>query len=151
MNIEELIASLNPADLVLNATPLVLWEMGGATDMESTASFMYQGGMWPPQASAKRRPPPRKDERPEKKYWVFVKEELTAFLCTNDKKYKELWARINGIEKQGTSAVVLVVSGYLGEKHGLQASVLAGFVAVVFYGALKIGTQAFCQYAQSET
>ena len=32
------------------------------------------------------------------------KEELTTFLRTNDKKYKDLWSRINALEKKGTSA-----------------------------------------------
>jgi hypothetical protein len=75
---------------------------------------------------------------------------LTTFLCTNDKRYKELWSRINAVEKRGTTAVVLVISGYLGEQFGLQASVLAGFVAVVLYGVLKIGKEAYCRLALPE-
>jgi hypothetical protein len=32
----------------------------------------------------------------------MVKEELATFLCTNDKKYRELWSRINALEKKGS-------------------------------------------------
>ena len=150
MEPSELLAQLNSSDLTLEATALMAWEIGAVSDMDSVARFMYRGGPWPSQASAK---PPRHiklsedDPRPEKKYWLMVKEELTAFLCTNDKRYKELWSRINAIEKKGTGAVVLVVSGYLGERFGLEGSVLAGFVAVFFYGVIKVGKEAYCRMA----
>ena len=148
MEPSELLAHLNSSDLTIEATALMAWEIGAVSDMDSVAKFLYRGGPWPPQASAR---PPRHiklsedDPRPEKKYWLMVKEELTALLCTNDKKYKELWSRINAIEKKGTSAIVLVISGYLGERFGLQASLLAGFVAVFFYGVLKVGKEAYCR------
>lgn len=144
----DFLAYLNPTELTLEATALMAWEIGAVGSMDEVAQFMYRGGPWPPQASAR---VPRHfklsedDPRPEKKYWAMVKEELTTFLCTNDKKYKELWSRINSLESKGTSAVVLVVSGYLGEKFGLQASLLAGFVAVFFYGILKIGKESYCR------
>ena len=147
----DLLAHLNTSDLALEATPLMLWELGAATGMDEVARFMYRGGPLPPQASAKR---PKEDllylltdERPERKYWEMVKAELTTFLCTNDKKYRELWSRINALEGKGTSAIVLVVSGYLGERFGLQASLLAGFVAVFFYGVIKVGKEAYCRLA----
>lgn len=148
MEFTELLTYLDPAELTLEATALMAWEIGAVGSMDEVAQFMYQGGPWSPQASARR---PRHfklsedDPRPEKKYWAMVKDELTVFLCTNDKKYKELWSRINALERKGTSAVVLVVSGYLGEKFGLQASMLAGFVAVFFYGVLKIGKESYCR------
>lgn len=144
----ELLECLNLTELTFEATALVAWEIGAVGSMDEVAQFMHRGGPWPPQASTKG---PRHfklsedDPRPEKEYWAMVKEELTAFLCTNDKKYKELWSRINALESKGTSALVLVVSGYLGEKFGLQASLLAGFVAVFFYGILKIGKESYCR------
>ena len=61
-----------------------------------------------------------------------------------------MWARINAIEAKGTSSIVLIVSGYLGEKFGLQASLLAGFVAVFFYGVLKVGKEAYCSMVEPE-
>ena len=150
MDQSELLAHLNTSELAVEATALMAWEIGAVDDMESVAQFMYRGGPWPPQASAR---PPRHiklsedDPRPEKKYWLMVKEELRSFLCTNDKKYKELWSRISALEKNGTSAIVLVISGYLGERFGLHASLLAGFVAVFFYGVIKVGKEAYCRMA----
>jgi hypothetical protein len=153
MHITELLADLELNDLVLEATPLVMWDLGVIDNMDDIAQFLWRGGPRPPQASAR----PHKDtialivdERPDKKYWQMVKEELTAFLCSNDKKYKELWSRINALESKGTSSIVLLVSGYLGEKFGLQASLLAGFVAVFFYGVLKISKEAYCRLAFSQ-
>lgn len=150
MDTDELLSHLNLSELVVEATPLVAWEIGVVGDMDSVARFMCRGGPWPPQASIK---PPRHfklsedDSRPDKKYWEMVKQELTIFLCGNDKKYKGLWSRINALERKGTSAIVLLVSGYLGEQFGLQASLLAGFVALFFYGILKIGKEAYCRLA----
>jgi len=142
-----LASKIKSADLASEEPALVAWEIGAVSDMDSVAQFLYRGGPWPPVAATKL---PRhyklseNDARPEKKYWALVKEELTTFLCTNDKKYKDLWSRINALEKKGTSAIVLVISGYLGERFGLQASLLAGFVAVFLYGALKVGKEAYC-------
>ncbi|MDB5801747.1 MAG: hypothetical protein JWL63_2686 [Rhodocyclales bacterium] len=144
----DLLASLSSTELTLEATALMAWEIGAVSSMDEVAQFMYRGGPWPPQASApgsRRIKLSEDDPRPEKKYWAMVKDELTVFLCTNDRKYKELWSRINALENKGTSAVVLVVSGYLGEKFGLQASLLAGFVALFFYGILKIGKESYCR------
>lgn len=153
MHTPDLLADLNANDLVLEATPLAMWDLGVIDNMDDIARFLWKGGPRPPQASA--RPPKGTmglivDDRPDKKYWQMVKEELTAFLCSNDKKYKELWSRINALESKGTSAIVLLVSGYLGEKFGLQASLLAGFVAVFFYGVLKVGKEAYCRLALSK-
>ncbi len=148
MNSTDLLAALNSTELIYEARALMAWEIGTVQDMDSVAQFMYKGGPWLPQASSR---PPRRiqlsedDPRPEKKYWILVRDELTIFLCMDDKKYKELWSRINSLEKKGTGVLVLVVSGYLGEKFGLQASLLAGFVAVFFYGVLKIGKEAYCR------
>lgn len=150
MEPSELLSHLNPSDLIVEATALMAWEIGAASDMESVVKYMYRGGPWLPQASAR---PPRHiklsedDPRPEKKYWLMVKGELTTLLCTNDKKYKELWSRISALEKKGTSAIVLVISGYLGERFGLHASLLAGFVAVFLYGVVKVGKEAYCRMA----
>ena len=153
MDSTALLEQLDSTELTYHATALIAWEIGAVSDMESVAQFMYRGGPSLPQASARS---PRHiklsedDPRPDKKYWDLVKEELTVFLCTNDKKYKELWSRINALENKGTGGIILVVSGYLGEKFGLQASVFAGFVAVIFYGALKVGKEAYCRMAMPE-
>ncbi|MDR2328310.1 MAG: hypothetical protein LBE58_01800 [Comamonas sp.] len=146
----DFIHNLNSKELLLEATPLVLWDKGIVENMDDVAKFLWRGGPQPPQASAR---PPKDtmglivDKRPEMKYWEMVKVELTIFLCSKDRKYKNLWSRINALESKGTNAIVLVVSGYLGEKFGLQASMLAGFVAVFFYGILKIGKEAYCRLA----
>lgn len=153
MNSSDLLSHMNPNDLVYEATALVAWEVGAAKDMDQVAGYLYKGGPNLPQAGMR---PPNDgmgfivDDRPDKKYWTLVKEELTTFLCTSDKKYKELWSRITALENKGTNAIVLLISGYLGEQFGLQASILAGFVAVFLYGVIKIGKEAYCRLAIPE-
>ena len=76
MEPSELLSHLNPSDLIVEATALMAWEIGAASDMESVVKYMCRGGPWLPQASAR---PPRHiklsedDPRPEKKYWLMVK------------------------------------------------------------------------------
>jgi hypothetical protein len=149
------LSNLDAHELTIHTPLLYAWELGAVDNMDAVARYLVRGGP-KLQASARRRPPGmmeynalEDDPRPDKKYWEMVKEELTAFLCTNDKRYKELWIRIRALESKSTSAIVLLVSGYLGEKFGLQASLIAGFVAVVFYGVLKVGTEAYCRLALS--
>lgn len=146
MDKQELLNSLDPLELQLEATPLVIWRMG-VTDVEQIAAFMYRGGPTPPQMSS--RPPTvaSEDHRPEKKYWEFVKAEMHAFLCTDDKKYKSLWKEIKASRTGATSAVVGIISAFLAQSIGAVATVLSGFVAVCLFAAMKIGTEAYCKYS----
>ena len=149
MDTNELLTIINIDDLTYEATSLMAWEIGAVNNIDAVARYMWHGGPFPPQAAAKR---PRRiqlsqdDPRPDEKYWHFVKQEMFSFLCENSPKYKVLWERLGKIEKKSTSAVVLVVSGYIGEKAGVEVSMLAGFVAVCLYAFVKISKEAFCEY-----
>lgn len=152
MNTQNLISIINTDELTYEATSLMAWEMGVVDNIDDVAQFMWKGGPFPPQASAKR---PSKiklsedDPRPKKKYWYFVKNEMFRFLCENNPKYKELWIRIGKLENKSTSAIVLVISGYIGEKSGVEGIILAGFVAVCLYGAAKVSKEALCEYLKA--
>lgn len=153
MDAQTLINHIDSIELTYEATPLMAWEIGAADNVDDVAQFMWKGGPIPPQASVKR--PGRiklseEDPRLEKRYWDFVKKEMFLFLCENDPKYKELWDRIGKLENKSTSALVLVISGYIGEKAGVEGSLLAGFVAVCLYGAVKISKEALCQHLKSK-
>ncbi len=74
---------------------------------------------------------------------------MFSFLCEDSPKYKELWERLGKLEKKSSSAIVLVISGYIGEKAGMEGSILAGFVAVCLYGAAKVSKEALCQYMRN--
>ncbi len=153
MNSIDLLAKIKPDDLLYEATALFAWEVGAAKNMDQVAAFMYRGGPNLPQASSKRPIDSMAfitDDRPDKRYWTLVKEELTKFLCTTDIKYEPLWSRINAIEGKGTNAIVLLISGYFGEQFGLDGTILAGFVAVFLYGVIKIGKEAYCRLALPE-
>lgn len=153
MDTSALLNCLDRNELTYEATSLITWEIGAANNIDSVAKFMYKGGPFPPQAALK---PPRRillseeDQRPEKKYWEFVKEEMATFLCTSDERYKELWKRIDALENKSTTALVAIISAYIGEKLGVEAALLAGFVAVCLYGAIKIGKEALCRYLNEQ-
>jgi hypothetical protein len=149
VNIQELVESLDLQQLTLEATALMAWEMGVVNDEESVAQFMYYGGPFPPQASA-RRGPIHEDRRPAKKYWEFVRDEMRIFLCTDDKRYRELWKRINALEKNAKTSLVPVIAAFLGQQIGAPATLLAGFVAVCLYAAAKLGTYAYCCYVTQD-
>ena len=144
MNTQSLLAAITLADLTLEATPLVIWEMGAASTDDDIARFMYRGGPFPPQASLKL--PPVEDHRPEKKYWDYVKSEMRVFLCTDDKKYRALWKQISELQKKSTTAIVSVIAAFLGASIGASTTLLAGFVAVCLFGVLKVGKEAYCDF-----
>jgi hypothetical protein len=146
MDVEFLLATLNKDQLIYEASPLVAWDIGTAETIDDVAEYMYKGGRYSPQASAK---PPQvhgPDQRPSKKYWDCIKSEFLVFLCSSDQKYSELWNRLGKIQNQGTTVIVGVISAYMGSKLGIEAGVVSGFVAVCLYGALKIGKEALCKY-----
>lgn len=152
MDTQSLLNSIDLDDLTYEATPLMAWEMGAVDNIDDVAQFMWNRGPIPPHASAKR--PWRlllskDDPRPDKKYWTYVKEELYRFLCENDPAYNKLWERLGKLENKTTGAIVVVISGYIGEKAGVEGSILAGFVAVCLYGAAKISKEAFCKYVRA--
>lgn len=148
MNTQSLLAEIDSRELTYEAPPLFVWEMGIASTDEDVANFMYRGGRLPPQMSTRRAPP--EDPRPEKKYWDYVKAEMRLFLCTDEKKYKVLWKQINDMEKRSTTAIVGVIAAFLGSSLGATATILAGFVAVCLYAALKVGKEAYCSFTAQQ-
>jgi len=144
MDAHMLLQALDPAELIYEATPLIAWDIGAVSNEEDVAKFMYRGGPFSPQASVKRSL--TKDRRPDQKYWYFVKKEMHAFLCTNDKRYCELWKQINALLKKSTTAIVGVIATFLGASIGAPATLLAGFIAVCLYAAIKLGKEAYCSY-----
>ena len=145
MNTQSLIGHLDLAALTAEAPPLIAWKLGLVENEDGVAAFMYHGGPVSPQASAAGRG--GEDRRPDRTYWESVKTEMHLFLCTDDKRYKKLWARIDGLENKGTAALVSVIATFLGASIGAPATLLAGFVAVCLYGMTKLGKEAYCRYA----
>ncbi|WP_152033899.1 hypothetical protein [Paracidovorax avenae] len=148
MDTQTLLAEIDARELTYEAPPLFAWETGIASTDEEVASLMYRGGRFPPQMSTRRTPP--EDTRPEKTYWDHVKNEMRLFLCTDEKKYKALWKQIEAIQKKSTTAIVGVIATFLGSSLGAPATILAGFVAVCLYAALKVGKEAYCGYSSNE-
>lgn len=148
MDTPNLLASINLTELTYEATALVAWQIGALSTEEEVASFMYRGGNSPPQASAK--PPPAEDRRPDRKYWEYVKFEMRLFLCTDDKKYRALWKQIAELQKKSTTTIVGVIAAFLGASVGAPETLLAGFVAVCLYAAVKLGKEAYCSFTANE-
>jgi hypothetical protein len=147
MNTQSLLAEIDAHELTYEAPPLFAWEMGIASTEEEVANLMYRGGRFPPQMSMRRTPPD--DYRPEKTYWNQVKAEMRLFLCTDDKKYKALWKKIDSMQKRSTSAIVGIIAAFLGESLGAPSTIVAGFVALCLYAALRVGKEAYCTYSNS--
>jgi hypothetical protein len=144
MDSGSLISAIDVNELLVEAPNLVAWKIGVVSDMDGVAQFMYKGGPYSPQASAKL--PAGEDRRPEKSLWECVKYEMRMFLCTEQPRYQPLWKRITDLENRNTSAVIGVIAAFLGQIVGAPATLLAGFVAVCLYGAAKLGKEAYCRY-----
>lgn len=144
MDTKTLFDAFNPDELTAEAPNLIAWKLGLVDNMDDVAQFMYRGGPLSPRAAT--HPPAAEDMRPEKKYWELVKEEMSIFLCKDEQRYQALWKRIAALEKEGTAALVGVISAFLGQLIGAPATLLAGFVAVCLYGVAKLGKEAYCRY-----
>lgn len=144
MDSSTLLAELNPEELIVAAPPAIAWKLGIVDSADGVAQFMYKGGPYP-MASAEPEWP--EDRRPDKSYWQAVKAEMHHFLCTDDMRYSALWKQIAELKRKSTPSIVALVSAYLGSIIGVAGTLIAGFVAVCFYAALKIGTEAYCRYS----
>lgn len=145
MDTQALLSGIDLGELTATAPPLVAWKLGLVENEDQVAAFMYRGGPVSPQASAGRNL--GEDRRPDKSYWEAVKTEMHLFLCTGDKRYRELWKRIDALEGKGTAALVAVIATFLGSTIGAPATLIAGFVAVCLYGIAKLGKEAYCRYS----
>ena len=145
MDTKALLSDIDLGELTATAPPLVAWKLGLVENEDQVAAFMYRGGPVSPQASAGGKP--GEDRRPDKRYWEAVKAEMHLFLCTGDKRYRELWKRIDALEGKGTTALVGVIAASLGATLGAPATLVAGFVAVCLYGIAKLGKEAYCRYS----
>lgn len=112
VNTQTLLEAIDATELTYKATALVAWEICTVSNTEDVAQFMYLGGPLPPQASAKKTPP-IEDKRPEKKYWQFVKKEMHAFLCTDDKRYRELWMQLTLCRKNQLQLLSVLLPVFL--------------------------------------
>jgi hypothetical protein len=145
VNAQSLIGHLDLVELTAQAPSLTAWKLGLVENEDGVAAFMYHGGPGSPHAYAGGIG--GEDRRPDRTYWESVKTEMHLFLCTDDKRYKKLWARIDALENKGTTALVSVIATFLGASIGAPATLVAGFVAVCLYGMAKLGKEAYCSYA----
>ena len=145
MDTKTLLSDIDLGELTATAPPLIAWKLGLVENEDQFAAFMYRGGPVSPQASAGRNP--GEDRRPDKSYWEAVKTEMHLFLCAGDKRYRELWTRIDALEGKGTAALVGVIATFLGSAIGAPATLIAGFVAICLYGIAKLGKEAYCRYS----
>ena len=145
MDTKALLSGIDLGELTAAAPPLVAWKLGLVENEDQAAAFMYRGGPVSPQASAGGKP--GEDRRPDKSYWAAVKTEMHLFLCTGDKRYRDLWKRIDALEGKGTTALVGVIATFLGATLGAPATLVAGFVAVCLHGIAKLGKEAYCRYS----
>ena len=145
MNTQSLLSEIDLGELTASAPPLIAWKLGLVQSEDEVAAFMYYGGPASPRASVGGTP--GEDRRPDRSYWEAVKTEMHHFLCTNDKRYREIWKRIDALEGKGTTALVGVIATSLGATIGAPATLIASFVAVCLYGVAKLGKEAYCRSA----
>jgi len=145
MDTQSLLSDINPDELTVFAPTLSAWRHDLLNSEDQVAQFMVYGGPMSPTASAGG--PPSQDKRPDRRYWDAVKEEMHTFLCTDDKRYKDLWKRISDLESRSTTTLVGLIAAYLGSVLGAPATLLTGFIAVCLYGMIKIGKEAYCRQA----
>ena len=65
-------------------------------------------------------------------YWSLVKHEFDTFVCTKDKKYRELRNKLSDEGAKVTTLIVSTISAALAEKIGIMAGVITPLLLFVY-------------------
>nr|WP_136252535.1 hypothetical protein [Ningiella ruwaisensis] len=90
------------------------------------------------------------DNRPPKSYWTSVKSEFHLFFCTDDKRYDKLRKQLDEAVTPTSTAIISIISAFIGDMVGVEAGVIVGLIAVCLYGVLKVGKEAYCAIAHNK-
>ena len=122
-------------------------------DPEKAALFLYREGYSSPMNAVgdkerfRRIAEEELRQRPSKKYWERVKEELHILICTKDPKYEKLRDSLQDANEKGTKYVITMISSAIGSVMGVEAGVISAFCAVLLHSVVKIGVEAYCALA----
>ena len=140
------IDGLSELELQSLAPPLFVFD----DDIETAASLMYREGIASPVASTEEdstmidRMRVELNSRPPKNYWIAVKSEIRLLVCTDDEKYRKLREQLSLEAKKGTAPAVAAISAVVGSVLGVEATLIAGFIALALYAVIKVGKEAYC-------
>jgi hypothetical protein len=78
-------------------------------------------------------------------YWIALKREFRRLVCTNDKRYLALKARLNAAGSKSQLTLVSTIAVAVSAHVGLAAGVLVPFCSLCLIALIKLGKEAFCQ------
>ena len=82
--------------------------------------------------------------------WVALKKEFYSLLCTDDPTYTDVRSKLTSSGTGVTILTVAIVAQALGDKLGLVCGPIVTLVAVLIYGALRLGQQSICATLAAE-
>lgn len=77
-------------------------------------------------------------------YYKEIKKEFYILICTDDEKYAELRNKYIDTGEKLIKSSISFISGVLAMKTNIQVGVATQLVALLFYGTLSIGKNAWC-------
>jgi hypothetical protein len=82
------------------------------------------------------------------KYWSALKREFRRLVCTNDKRYSTLKARLNAAGSKSQLTLVSTIAVAVSAHVGVAAGVLVPFCSLCLIALVKLGKEAFCDIQQ---
>ncbi len=149
---------ITPMDLIAEAPQIQLLHFGDKFTIDDAAALMVQGA---PQFFASLKPKEKEElikghykrsqeNLPPKEWWPKVKYEFHVFLCTDDKKYKDLRKKLKESASVTSTTILSTIAAAIGNSLGFEAGAIVGLVAVCLYGVIKIGKEAYCAIAHNK-
>ncbi len=149
------IRQIEPMDLIVEAPQIQLLDFSDKFTIDDAAALMVQGA---PQFFATLKPTEKEallkghfkrsqEKLPPKEWWPKVKYEFHVFLCTDDKKYRDLRKKLRESGNVTSTTILTMISAAIGSSLGFEAGFIVGLVAVCLYAVIKIGKEAYCAMA----
>lgn len=88
---------------------------------------------------------PDVDNMAEEDFWMKLKKELYALLCTADSKYNDLRRKIKDAKDTTEKYIVAAIAAAIGSVLGIAAGILVPFVALLLLGIIQLNTNAWCK------
>lgn len=80
-----------------------------------------------------------------KDYWHALKKEMHILICGKNDKYDDLRIQIAQHGKCSQTAIIGMISVFVGTQINVEAGFLMPFIAMMLAMGVRVGTEAFCR------
>lgn len=150
---------LDKDELLVEATPLMILDLDEKYTLDDVANLMLDDS---PRFFATLKDHEKhkliansvfqrqEEKRPPRRYWDALKQEFHIFLCTDDPRYQQPHEKLSSASESTSTTIVGIVAAFIGSNLGVEVGAITGLVAVLLYGVLKVGKEAYCRNAYNK-